>query len=47
MERQPSSKGKGFQGPSRPHEHWHIDVSYLNIRSTFYYLTVECHNIVD
>lgn len=35
----PSSKGKGFQGPSRPHEHWHIDVSYLNIRSTFYYLT--------
>jgi putative transposase len=34
-----STKGKGFQGPSRPHEHWHIDVSYLNIRSTFYYLT--------
>lgn len=34
-----SSKGNGFHGPSRPHEHWHIDVSYLNIRSTFYYLT--------
>ena len=33
-----SSKGNGFQGPSRPHEHWHIDVSYLNIRGTFYYL---------
>lgn len=33
-----SSKGNGFQGPCRPHEHWHIDVSYLNIRSTFYYL---------
>jgi len=21
-----------------PHEHWHIDVSYLNICGTFYYL---------
>ena len=34
-----STKGNGFQGPSRHHEHWHIDVSYLNIRNTFYYLT--------
>ncbi len=33
-----SSKGNGFEGPCRAHEHWHIDVSYLNIRSTFYYL---------
>jgi len=33
-----SSKGDGFKGPSRPHEHWHIDISYLNIRGTFYYL---------
>jgi putative transposase len=33
-----SSKGDGFKGPSRAHEHWHIDVSYLNIRGTFYYL---------
>ena len=33
-----SSKGKGFKGPLRPHEHWHIDISYLNIRGTFYYL---------
>mgnify|MGYP001567260676 FL=1 len=24
--------------PLRPHEHWHIDVSYLNISGTFYYL---------
>ena len=31
-------KGEGFKGPSRAHEHWHIDVSYLNIRGTFYYL---------
>lgn len=33
-----SAKGKGFTQPVRPHEHWHIDVSYLNIRGTFYYL---------
>jgi putative transposase len=34
----PSSKGKGFVQPLRPHEHWHVDVSYLNICGTFYYL---------
>ena len=34
----PSCKGQGFDQPGRPHEHWHIDVSYLNICSTFYYL---------
>lgn len=34
----PSSKGKGFQQPVGPHEHWHIDVSHLNICGTFYYL---------
>lgn len=33
-----SKKGNGFIGPKRPHQHWHIDVSYLNIRGTFYYL---------
>ena len=35
---QASLKGTGFVGPERPHEHWHIDVSYLNIAGTFYYL---------
>lgn len=34
----PSWKGRGFAQPSAPHEHWHIDVSYLNICGTFYYL---------
>lgn len=34
----PSKKGTGFQHPNRPHEHWHIDVSYVNICGTFYYL---------
>jgi putative transposase len=33
-----SSKGKGFVQPLRPHEHWHVDVSYINIAGTFYYL---------
>lgn len=34
----PSRKGTGFEQPLQPHEHWHIDVSYLNIAGTFYYL---------
>ena len=34
----PSSKGTGFVQPLAPHEHWHTDVSYLNIKGTFYYL---------
>jgi transposase InsO family protein len=37
-ERKPSRKGTGFDQPSAPHEHWHIDISYLNICGTFYYL---------
>lgn len=36
--RNASSKGDGFRGAQRPHEHWHVDISYLNIRGTFYYL---------
>jgi transposase InsO family protein len=33
-----SKKGTGFVQPLKPHDHWHIDVSYLNIAGTFYYL---------
>jgi len=33
-----SKKGTGFVQPLKAHEHWHIDVSYINIRGTFYYL---------
>lgn len=33
-----SSKGQGFQQPLQPHEHWHIDISYINLQGTFYYL---------
>ena len=34
----PSKKGKGFVQPVGPHEHWHIDISYLNVAGTFYFL---------
>lgn len=34
----PSKKGTGFHQPLKAHEHWHIDISYLNICGTFYYL---------
>ena len=33
-----SKKGTGFIQPEQPHKHWHIDVSYVNICGTFYYL---------
>lgn len=33
-----STKGDGFKQPQHPHEHWHTDVSYINICGTFYYL---------
>jgi putative transposase len=34
----PTRKGTGFAQPLKPHEHWHIDVSYINVMCTFYYL---------
>lgn len=33
-----SRKGQGFAQPRAPHAHWHIDISYVNIQGTFYYL---------
>jgi putative transposase len=33
-----SKKGTGFEQPLAPHEHWHIDIAYINIHGTFYYL---------
>lgn len=33
-----SKKGNGFIQPLEPHDHWHIDFSYLNISGTFFYL---------
>jgi len=34
----PSRKGTGFVQPLRAHEHWHTDISYVNVSGTFYYL---------
>lgn len=34
----PTRKGGGFEQPLKAHEHWHIDISYLNICGSFYYL---------
>jgi putative transposase len=36
--RKESKKGTGFVQPLQAHEHWHIDISYINICGTFYYL---------
>ncbi len=33
-----SLKGTGFVQPLKPHEHWHLDISYINCAGTFYYL---------
>lgn len=35
----PSKKGTGFHQPLEAHQHWHIDISYINIHGTFYFLT--------
>jgi len=34
----PSKKGTGFVQPLWPHQDWHIDVTYINLSGTFYYL---------
>jgi putative transposase len=39
----PSRKGTGFEQPLQAHQHWHIDVSYINLAGTFYYLC----NVLD
>jgi putative transposase len=33
-----TKKGTGFVQPLQPHQEWHVDVSYLNIAGTFYFL---------
>lgn len=34
----PTKKGTGFIQPEMPHKHWHIDISYLNLGGTFYFM---------
>ncbi len=36
--RSKSLKGTGFEQPTKPHQHWHVDIAYLNLGGTFYYL---------
>lgn len=33
-----SRKKKGFTQPTKPHQHWHIDISYINFRGTYLFL---------
>ena len=33
-----SKKGTGFEQPLQAHEHWHIDITHLNLSGTFYYM---------
>ena len=34
----PSKKGTGFEQPQKPNQDWHIDITYLNLSGTFYYM---------
>ena len=33
-----SKKGNGFKQPLKPHEHWHVDISYVNILGSIFFL---------
>jgi len=33
-----SSKGNGFKQPDGPHQHWHIDIKYINFHGSFLFL---------
>jgi putative transposase len=33
-----SQKGNGFKHPLKAHQHWHVDISYINAGGTFFYL---------
>jgi putative transposase len=33
-----SKKGNGFEQPTKVHEHWHIDIKYVNFRGAFLFL---------
>lgn len=34
----PSKKGTGFKQPLVAHQHWHTDITYINLAGTFYYM---------
>jgi transposase InsO family protein len=33
-----SAKGRGFDQPTAPHQHWHVDIKYVNFRGSFLFL---------
>jgi putative transposase len=33
-----SGKGSGFHQPDAVHDHWHVDISYINILGTIFFL---------
>jgi putative transposase len=33
-----SLKGTGFVQPIGPHQHWHVDIAYINVCGTFFFL---------
>ncbi len=43
----PSKKGTGFKQPAQPHQHWHIDVSYILERAKERYPGVKPRIISD
>ena len=36
--RHEKAKGSGFNQPIEPHQHWHLDISYINYKGTFVFL---------
>jgi len=34
------AKGTGFKQPLKPHNHWHLDITYINFKGTFVYLVI-------
>jgi putative transposase len=36
--RSESAKGIGFSQPTKPHQHWHVDIAYVKIQCVFYFL---------
>lgn len=37
VERKESKKGKGFDQPKKPHEHWHTDFSHFEVGGRYYH----------
>jgi putative transposase len=36
--RKPSKRGTGFVQPEGIHQHWHLDIAYINVGGTFFFL---------